>query len=189
MAFILFLLLCVAVFFWAISIYNTLVRQRNQVKEGWSGIDVQLKRRHNLIPNLVDTVKAYATHESSVFTEVTELRNKIEQTDSIEEKGKLESALSLGLGKLIAIAENYPDLKANENFMQLQQELSNIEDQIQLARRYYNGMTRDYNTSIESFPQVIIANVFHFEPFDFFEIENEKERAVPKVDFNKEEQA
>ncbi|VEG90617.1 LemA family protein [Legionella spiritensis] len=187
MAIIIFVLI-VALLLWVVYIYNTLVKQRNHVREGWSGIDVQLKRRHNLIPNLVESVKAYAGHESSVFEEVAEIRSKIGQVKDIAEQGKLETQLSLGLGKLIAIAENYPDLKASENFMQLQQELSNIEDQIQLARRYYNGTARDYNTTIESFPQILIANFFKFEPFDYFEIDNDKEREVPKVDFSKQTQ-
>jgi LemA protein len=170
---------------WGVYIYNSLIKQKNQVKEGWSGIDVQLKRRHNLIPNLVETVKAYAGHESKVFEEVAELRSKVGKAKEIGEKGELESMLGLGLGRLIAVAENYPELKANENFIQLQQELTNIEDQIQLARRYYNGTAREYNTSIEVFPQVIIANFFKFGPFDYFQIENEQEREVPKADFSK----
>ncbi len=182
------LLLCLAVVLWGIYIYNTLVKQRNQVREGWSGIDVQLKRRHNLIPNLVDTVKAYAGHEARVFEDVTALRTRINDTKNIGEKAQLESALSLGLSKLIAIAENYPDLKANENFIHLQQALSNIEDQIQMARRYYNGAARDYNTSIESFPQIIIANAFKYKAFDYFELDEQIEREVPKVAFNKEKQ-
>lgn len=185
---IILLVLCLAALLWAIYTYNTLIQQKNQVKEGWSGIDVQLKRRYNLIPNLVDTVKGYASHESNVFREVTELRTKTEQTNDIHDKAQLESALSLGLAKLIAIAENYPNLKANENFIQLQQELSNIEDQIQLARRYYNGTARDYNTTIESFPQMIIANLFRFGPFDYFAVDNETERELPRVDFTKEKQ-
>ena len=182
------LIIIIALLFWAVYIYNTLVRLKNQVKEGWSGIDVQLKRRHNLIPNLIETVQGYAGHESSVFKEVTELRAKVGQAKDINEKSELESALSIGLGKLIAIAENYPDLKANENFIQLQHELANIEDQIQLARRYYNGTAREYNTMIESVPQVIIAKAFNFTHFDYFEIEDEKEREVPKVDLNKKAQ-
>ncbi|WP_367608186.1 LemA family protein [Legionella sp. W05-934-2] len=182
---ILFILIAILVAY-AIFVYNKMIMQRNQVKEGWSGIDVQLKRRHNLIPNLVETVQGYAGHEKSVFQEVTELRSQIQSTHDINEKGKLESALSLGLEKLIAVAENYPDLKANENFIHLQQELSQIEDQIQMARRYYNGAARDYNTTIESFPQVIIANFFGFGHYDYFEIEDDLEKEVPKVSFGKQ---
>lgn len=184
MTILLVILAVIAVY--AIFVYNKMVMQRNQVKEGWSGIDVQLKRRHNLIPNLVETVQGYAGHEKSVFKEVTDLRSQVRATNDINKKGKLESALSLGLGKLIAIAENYPDLKANENFIHLQQELSQIEDQIQLARRYYNGTARDYNTTIESFPQVIIANLFGFGHFDYFEIEDDMEKEVPKVSFGQQ---
>lgn len=185
---IIIILLCLAAFIWGVYVYNTLIKQQNQVKEGWSGVDVQLKRRHDLVPNLVESVKAYAGHESKVFEEVTELRTRISQTDTIQEKGELESALSLGLNKLLAVAENYPNLKANENFIQLQQELASIEEQIQLARRYYNGTVRDYNTSLQSFPQIIIGSYFQFDPYDYFEISEEKERDVPRVDFNKEKE-
>jgi LemA protein len=176
---------CIAVLLiWAIYIYNALIKLKNQAQEGWSGIDVQLRRRHNLIPNLIETVKAYAGHEKSVFNEVTELRSQIGKAQQMSDKSHLESALTLGLGKLIAVAENYPDLKANENFQQLQKELASIEDQIQLARRYYNGTVRNFNTMIESFPQVLIARAMAFVPFEYFEIEDDKEREVPQVKFN-----
>jgi LemA protein len=176
----------IVILLWMVLIYNTLIRQKNQVQEGWSGIDVQLKRRYDLIPNLVEAVKAYAGHESSVFEHITELRAKLGQTNNLGEKAQLNADLSMGLSKLIAIAENYPSLKANENFIQLQQELSTIEDQIQMARRYYNGTARDYNTSIQSFPQVMIANSLGFTPFTYFEIATAPEREVPQMNFNKE---
>ncbi len=165
LSFLLMFALIVGIVFWGISIYNRLVKSRNQVKEGWSGIDVQLKRRHNLIPNLVSTVEGYAEHEKDVFEEVTALRTKIRETHSVEQKGMLEGQLSRGLMNIFAVAEQYPDLKANTNFIQLQEQLAEIEDQIQLARRYYNGTTRDYNTLIESFPQLIIAALFQFHPY------------------------
>ena len=177
------ILIIVVLFIWAICIYNALIKQKNQVQEAWSDIDIQLKRRYDLIPNLIETVKGYASHESNVFEQVTDLRTKIGKTESISEKGQLNSALTSSLAQLIAIAENYPNLKANENFMQLQQELSTIEDQIQMARRYYNGTTRNYNTSLQSVPQVFIANIFKFIPFEYFQIEQTQEREVPHVDF------
>jgi LemA protein len=156
---------------WSVFIYNTLIKQNDQTQEAWSCIDVQLKRRHDLIPDLIETVKGYATHESKVFQQVTDLKSKIGETQSISEKGELNNALSSGLAQLIAVAEQYPDLKLNENFIQLQQQLSIIEAQIQTTRKYYNDTTRDYNTSLQSVPQVFIANAFQFEPFEYFEIE------------------
>jgi LemA protein len=179
-----FILTIIAIFIlWIILIYNGLVHLRNQTQEAWSDIDVQLKRRHDLIPNLVATVKAYQSHEAQVMQNVTELRQQATQVDSIEDKAKAEKALNMGLGKLLAVAENYPDLKASANFIELQQQLGNLEEQIQLASRYYNGCTRDYNTKIQSFPNNFIANNFHFLPKDFFQI-NIEEKSVPKVDFS-----
>lgn len=175
--------LCIIVLFWVIAIYNNLVKNRNMVKEGWSGIDVQLKRRTNLIPNLVNTVKGYTQHEQGVLENVTEMRTQCLGTNDPAERAKSEGLLTAALGKLFAVAENYPDLKANENFIELQKSLDNIENEIQMARRYYNGAVRNLNILIESFPSNIVANIFNFKQADFFELENPSERAVPEVDF------
>jgi len=169
---------------WLVAIYNKLVKLRNMKEEGWSGIDVQLKRRSNLIPNLLESVKGYMGHESSVLEKVTELRTRSMNATSVDAKMAAESALTMGLGKLFAVAENYPDLKANQNFIDLQQQLSVLEDEIQMARRYYNGTVRNLNVGIETFPNSIVAGMFDFEKGEFFEIEDDAERAVPKVDFN-----
>ncbi len=178
------LTIIVLLLLWAITIYNGLVRLKNQVLEAWSGIDVQLKRRYELIPNLVETVKGYQKHESDVFTTVAQLRTSAMQAQSVADKAQAESALSLGLGKLFAVAENYPELKASANFIDLQQNLSSLEDNIQNARRYYNGVTRDYNSKIQSFPDNIIANQFNFTARDFFQSDNEAaEKVAPKVSF------
>lgn len=184
MTWLILLAIIAAIIFWAVAVYNALVQLRNQADEGWSGIDVQLKRRYNLIPNLIETVKGYQKHEKGVFEEVTQLRSRAMKTSDIDEKGPAESALTLGLGKLFAVAENYPELKANVNFLDLQKNLNEIEDEIQLARRYYNGTVRNYNTKIQSFPDMIIAKQFAFTAKPFFEITEEAEKAVPKVSFD-----
>jgi len=168
---------------WLIAIYNGLVRKRNLVREGWSGIDVQLKRRNDLIPNLVKTVKGYAVHEKEALENVTQLRAKSMQTQEPAEKGRVEAMLSGALGRLLAVAENYPDLKASQNFMELQAALAEIEEQIQFARRYYNGAVRDLNIAVESFPSNLVAGAFGFKQAEFFELEDPSERAVPKVSF------
>lgn len=173
-----------ALVLWFVAIYNTLIKLRNMKEEGWSGIDVQLKRRSNLIPNLLESVKGYMGHERSVLEKVTELRTQSMNASSVEAKIAAESALTRSLGKLFAVAENYPELKASQNFMDLQQQLSELEDEIQMARRYYNGTVRNLNVGIETFPNSIVAGMFNFEKGEFFEIENEEDRAVPKVDFN-----
>ena len=167
-----------------IFIYNKLVRLRNLVEEGWSGIDVQLKRRATLIPNLVETVKGYMGHERDLLTKVTELRAQSMKAQEVGEKARVEGLLSRSLANVFAVAEGYPDLKANQNFLDLQQKLSEIEDQIQLARRYYNGTVRNLNIQVESFPSNIVARYFNFTQAEFFEIEDEAERAVPKVAFS-----
>ncbi len=175
--------LVVLIAFWAIGIYNGLVQKRALKDEGWSGIETQLKRRANLIPNLVETVKGYATHESGTLAAVTEMRAKSLGASTVAEQAGAERALSGAIGNLLAVAENYPDLKANENFKQLQGELSSLENEIQLSRRYYNGAVRDLNVMIETFPNNLIAGNFGFEKAEFFELEDEGDRAVPKVDF------
>ena len=167
----------------AVTIYNRLVTNKNLVAEGWSGIDVQLKRRNDLIPNLIEAVKGYMGHERGVLDQVTELRTKSEAAQGAAEKAKVEGAMGAALGNLFAVAENYPDLKASQNFMELQKSLADIEDQIQLARRYYNGAARNFNILIQSFPSNLLASAFHFTTVEYFEIEEAAERAVPKVAF------
>jgi LemA protein len=174
-----------AVAVYAVTLYNRLVRNRQMSEEGWSGIDVQLKRRADLIPNLVDTVKGYAGHERELLERVTELRaqvGKVPEGD-VAERGKLEGLLSGAIGRLLAVAENYPDLKANENFLELQETLGEVEDEIQMSRRYYNGAVRNLNVMVESFPSNLVAGQFGFEKRDYFEIDDEADRAVPEVSF------
>ncbi len=168
---------------WGVAIYNTLVSMRTHVNEGWSGIETQLKRRANLIPNLVETVKGYAKHEQSTLEEVTSMRTRAMAGGSISDRAAAEGALTAALGHLMAVAEAYPDLKANENFKSLQGDLRDTEDQIQLARRYYNGTVRELNIKVQAFPSNLIANNFGFSKAEFFELENESERAVPQVSF------
>ena len=166
-----------------VVLYNRLVRLRNMVREGWSGIDVQLKRRANLIPNLVETVKGYMGHERDLLEKVPALRSQSLQANSPGEQQQAAQALSGGLARLFAVAENYPELKADRNFQNLQQQLADIEDQIQMARRYYNGCVRNYNTAIETFPGNLVAGRFAFGAADFFEIEDPGDRTVPAVSF------
>jgi len=168
---------------WVIFSFNTLVRLRNRTKEAWSDIEVQLKRRYNLIPNLVETVKGYAAHEKEVFEKVTEARSRAMGAQTPKEKGEAENFLSQTLKSLFAVAENYPDLKASQNFLELQRELRDTEDKIQAARRFYNANVRDLNIKIESFPTNIVAKLFGFKKMDLFEIEEPEEREVPKVEF------
>lgn len=166
-----------------IVIYNLLVGKRQMVRNGWADIDVQLKRRANLIPSLVETVKGYAAHERQLFEEVTEKRTRAVQAgDDAKQRGAAESELSRPVGKLMAVAEDYPDLKASDNFRQLQEELSDTETKIEMARRFYNGAVRELNTLIESFPSNLVAGPFGFRQADFFEIET-SDRALPGVDF------
>lgn len=176
----------VVVVAWVLFMYNSLVRRRNQVNEAWSDIEVQLKRRHNLIPNLVQTVKGYARHERETFENVTQARAKALGAQTPDEQAKAENQLTSTLKTLFAVAENYPDLKANTNFLELQRELSDTEDKVQAARRFYNGNVRDYNTAIQSVPSNIMAGMFGFKQRNFFEIEDEEVRSVPKVEFEKE---
>lgn len=171
------------IFLYLVASYNSFIKLKNLVKEAWSGIDVQLKRRFDLIPNLIETVKGYATHEKGTFEEVARLRNLAGGATTVADRSAAESALSQGLGRLIAIAENYPQLKADANFQSLQSTLGTLEDEIQMARRYYNGVVRDYNTGVQSFPGNIIAGMFHFSPEQFFELDNPAERQTPQVKF------
>ncbi|MEV4608252.1 LemA family protein [Neorhizobium sp. LMR1-1-1.1] len=168
-----------------IVIYNGLVRARQMAEEAWSGIDVQLKRRADLIPNLIETVKGYAAHEKGTLEEVVKLRNQAQAvpTGDVVGRAQAEGLLSQALGKLFALAEAYPDLKANQNFAELQTSLETIESEIQMARRYYNGSARDLNIKVESFPANLVAGPFGFSKREYFEIENEADRAVPSVKF------
>ena len=175
----------ILVVLFVVGIYNGLIRKRNRVDEAWADIDVQLKRRHNLIPNLVSSVKGYAKHEKGTLDKVTKARTEAMGAKSPEKKGAAENMLSSTLKTLFAVSENYPDLKANVNFLELQRELSDTEDKIQAARRFYNGNVRDYNTAIQSVPTNIIANMFSFKKRDLFEISDEAVRSVPKVEFDK----
>ena len=163
-----------------IYLYNKLVKSRNMQKEAWSGVDVQLKKRHDLVPNLINIVKTYAAHESKLIEEVTLARSSAVDAQVMSEKNGGEGLLGMQLGKLMVIVEDYPDLKADENFLDLQDSLSEIEDTIQHARRYYNGCVRDLNNLIETFPSTIVARIFRFQKADFFEIQDPKERKVPK---------
>jgi LemA protein len=163
--------------------FNRLVRSRQMAREGWSGIDVQLKRRSDLVPNLVASVKGYVAHERDVLTEVTQLRSEARAlpADAIGKRAQAEGALSLALGRLMAVAEAYPDLKASRNFLELQQQLSDMENDIQMARRYYNGAVRNLNILIESFPSNLVARPFGFARADYFELNDAAERTVPAV--------
>ena len=159
------------VIIWAVISYNRLVSLVNRAKEAWSDIDVQLKRRYDLIPNLVNTVKGYATHEREAFENVTKARAAAMGAGTLAEKGQAEATLAGALKSVFAIAEAYPELKANQNFLSLQSELTDTEDKIQAARRFYNGNVRDLNTSIQSFPGNIIANIAHFVAMEFFQLD------------------
>jgi len=177
------LLLVVGGFF--VTVYNGLVKLKVLVEEAWSGIDVQLKRRYDLIPNLVETVKGYANHEKGLFEKVAELRSAAMGAKGIQDRGKNEGELTNTLKPLFAVAENYPQLKADANFMKLQEELSAIEEEIQNARRYYNGAVRDFNTKLQVFPTNLIAGMLGFKAREFFEATEEEKKAV-KVDFSDE---
>ena len=171
---------------YAIAVFNTLVRARQMANEAWSGIDVQLKRRSDLVPNLVETVKAYAGHERSVLEEVTALRGAARAlpTDDVASRAQAEGALSVALGKLLAVAESYPDLKASGNFLELQQQLSALENELQMARRYYNGAVRNLNVLAQSFPSNLIAGMFNFGAAELFVIDKPEQKDAPKVSFS-----
>lgn len=169
--------------FYFISVYNTLVTLKNKVQEAWSSIDVMLKKRNDLIPNLIETVKGYAAHERNTLDSVTQARTQSVNAKTVGEQKAAEENMNKAMMNLFAVAEQYPDLKANTNFINLQQELSAIEGDIEKSRRYYNGTARDNNIAIESFPSNIVANMFQFNKVEFFELSNESEREVPKVKF------
>jgi LemA protein len=180
---IIILVVVVLAILYAIVAYNGMVSARNRVDEAWSGIDVQLKRRHDLIPNLVETVKGYAQHERETFDQVTQARAQAMQASGPGSTGVAEGMLSQALGRLFAVAEAYPQLRASENFQQLQAELTNTEDQISAARRVYNGNVQSYNTRIQTFPNSLIAGSRGFTPREFFEIEVATDREPVRVDF------
>lgn len=169
---------------WVIVAFNRLVKHNNLVKEGWSGIDVQLKRRHDLVPSLVECVSGYAKFERSLLEDLTRLRGQAEAEQDVGELKKHENAMTGRLKTLFALAEAYPDLKANENFAQLSTQLVEVEDTLQYARRYYNGTVRDYNIRVESFPPNIVAKLFDYKRAEYFEIETLAERDAPTVKLN-----
>jgi LemA protein len=180
---IIVLVVIAVVVIFVISIYNSLIQLRNRVKNAWSQIDVQLKRRHDLIPNLIETVKGYMTHEREIMENITKYRSQAMDAGSVGEKAQAESLLSGALGQLRVQVENYPDLKANQNFLSLQEELTSTENKISFARQSYNDQVLFYNNKIQMFPSNIIAGMFRFNEEEFFEVEDEKEKAVPKVSF------
>ena len=177
------LVLALGILFWGIGVYNGLIRLRNTKDEGWSGIDVQLKRRHDLVGNLVNTVKGYMAHEKDVLEEIAKMRSVAQNAAGVAQAAQAEGQLSQALGRLFAVMENYPQLRANENVMQLQNTLTSLEDEIQLARRYYNGTVREYNTRTEVFPASIVARQYGFQKAEFFELDSVAEREVPQVSF------
>jgi LemA protein len=176
------LIVVVGMFF--VSIYNSLVKLKNQVKNAWAQIDVQLKRRHDLIPNLIETVKGYMTHERETLENITKARSQAVQAEGIGDKAKAEGELTSALGKFNLVVENYPDLKANQNFLSLQEELTSTENKISFSRQNYNDQVLFYNNKIQMFPSNIIAGMFKFNEEEFFEIKDEKEKEVPKVSFS-----
>jgi LemA protein len=178
----LLIILLIAVLLWGVMTFNRAVKLRNQVNEAWAGIDVQLQRRYELVPNLLATVKGYLKYESAVLERVTRLRG--EPAMPVHQRGDEESGLSRSIGRLFALAEDYPDLKASEGFQQLHRSLVEIEDHLQFARRYYNGSVRDNNNLVEGFPSMIIARMFGFRTATFFEIELASQRQAPDVSFD-----
>jgi LemA protein len=167
---------------YVVWVFNRLVRARNMVREAWSGIDVQLKRRSDLVPNLVETVKAYAAHERALFAEIVVRRNSALAASDVSQKAVAEAELQGTLSRLLALAEAYPELKANQNFVTLQNQLAELEDQLQMARRYYNGSVRDFNIGIQSFPDVLVARLTGFEDADFFQADDAA-KATPSIAF------
>lgn len=184
MIFLVLVAIVVIFIFGGISIYNGLVRKRANVQEGWSSIDVFLKKRNDLIPNLVETVKGYASHEAGTLQKVMEARNLSAKATTPAEQGTAEKSMQGAMMNLFAVAENYPDLKANANFISLQQDLNSMEDDIEMARRYYNGAVKENNVAVETFPSNVVANMFKFDKAQFFEIEDKAQREPVKVSFS-----
>ena len=179
------LIIIVILIFWIISIYNGLIKSRQKVDNAWSQIDVQLQRRFDLIPNFVETVKGYMTHESETFEKITALRTSWANSTTVEEKAKLDGELSGALKTIMAVSENYPELKANQNFSELSEELRNTENKISFSRQFYNDSVTMYNTKLELFPSNIVAGMFNFQKRDLFAAESDEARKNVKVDFNK----
>lgn len=179
-----FFVVVIALLLWLVGVYNGLVRLRNAVKNAWSQIDVQLKRRHDLIPNLVETAKGYMQHERQTLENVTKARNLAQQARGVGEASQAEAQLSQALSNFFVVVEQYPDLKANTNFLQVQEELVSTENKIGFSRQAYNDQAMHYNNRTEMFPSNIVANIFNFERAEFFEIEDAGEREVPKVSFS-----
>lgn len=182
-----FVIIIVVLLVAGVALYNKLVRGRNRVANAWSDIDVQLQRRHDLIPRLVTAVDQYAKYEKATLEAVTELRSEAMRVAEVRARGKVEERLAEGVGRLIALAETYPDLKANENFLKLQGELVETEDYLQFARRYYNGSVRDYNTKTETVPSNIVASLFNFEQREFFQKRSDDVSNVPLVNLGEVE--
>ena len=180
---VILIIIVVIVALFLVSMYNSLVKLRNQVKNAWAQIDVQLKRRHDLIPNLIETVKGYMHHERETLENITKARSQAVEAERVGDKAKAEGELSRALGKFNLVVENYPDLKANQNFLSLQEELTSTENKISFSRQNYNDQVLFYNNKIQMFPSNIIAGMFNFKAEEFFEIEDEKEKEVPKVSF------
>lgn len=183
MAFLILLGIIIILVIWMIGMYNGLVRLKNQVKNAWAQIDVQLKRRHDLIPNLVETAKGYMKHERETFEEITKARNMAVNANTVPEQGKAEGQLTNALSRFLMVVENYPDLKANQNFLALQEELTSTENKVSFSRQFYNDQVQRFNTRIESFPTNMMAGMFGFKQADFFEVEMPAEREAPKVQF------
>ena len=178
---IIFVVLLLLILFYGIAIYNKLVRLTQLVGEAWSGISVQLKKRHDLVPSLVEVVKGYAHHESTTLEEVTQARASAMNANELKSQESAENSLNVALNRLFVIAEQYPDLKANDQFLQLQHQLSAIESDIEKSRRYYNGTVRNKNVAVETFPSNVIAKLFHFAKSTFFELQNESDKNVPQI--------
>lgn len=184
LAFVFILVVAIVLAIVGIVLYNNLVKLRQNVKNAWSQIDVQLQRRYDLIPNLVETVKGYMEHENATLTKVTDLRNAWANASTLAEKARIDDQLSSAIKTIFAVSENYPDLKANQNFIQLQQELTNTEDKISFSRQFYNDSVTKYNTKIELVPSNLIASMFHFKREELFKIDSEEAKKNIKVDFN-----
>ena len=174
-------IIVIALLLWGIVIYNRLIADKNRIRAAWSDIDVQLKRRHDLIPQLVELVKSYSNYERKTLEHITALRTRSEAAERVAEIGDIESELGSRVTEVVARVEDYPDLKASESFLSLQENLTDVEDHIQYARRYYNGAVRIFNTRINVFPELIVARLFDFTAEDFFQIEEENQRAAPRV--------
>ena len=183
MYFVILLVILLIIIFWIAAMYNGLVRLRNQVKNAWSQIDVQLKRRHDLIPNLVETAKGYMKHERETLDSITKARSQAVEASGVADQAKAEGELNNALSRFMLVVENYPDLKASQNFLALQEELSSTENKVGFARQFYNDQVQTFNIKIESVPTNIIAGMFNFKQAEFFEIETPAEREAPKVQF------